>query len=1048
MTKPVFVACERELDELDGYLQRSLAGSGQVCFVTGEAGSGKTALVAEFARRAQARIDNLIVAIGQSDAQTGMGDPYLPFREVLGLLTGDVDAKLAQGVISQENAHRLRGFLDFSGKALVELGPDLIGVFVPGAGLAARTAAFLAERVGWVDKLEQLLKQPQRIEEGTGTRIEQEHVFEQYTNVLRALAEKQPLLLIVDDLHWADGASIDLLFRLGRRIGGSRVLLIGTYRAEEVALGRGGQRHPLEKVLSELKRYFGDITVDLDEAHETEGMKFVDAFLDTEPNRLGAGFRQALFDLTRGHPLFTIELLRAMQERGNLVRDKASRWVEGPVLDWQSLPARVEGVIEERVGRLDRTQQDLLAVASVEGESFTAEVVACVQTMDLRDVVRCLGRELERQHQLVRGRGVRQVDGQNLSLYQFQHNLFRTYLYNLLSEAERTLLHEGVGQALENLHGDRADEIAVQLAWHFEQAGVPDKARWYLRRAGEQAAARFANAEALGYYTRALELTPQAEVSLRIELRLARERVYHRQGDRAAQKAELESLERLLEGLGAQGEKGARLRANLALRRAAYAEAIADYAACSADAQEVIQVARTLQDRALMAAAYQQAGAALRYQGLFEQAEAQIEQGLALAREAALPGIEADSRRALGAVAFFQGKYTEARFHYEQALRVYQQLGDRLGEGHSFNGLAVVAACVGAEDGGLHCYEEALRLYRKVGHRYGETLVLGNLGILAETREEWARAKAYNEQALEVSRSIGSRYGEGLALSNLGSVAEAVGDYTHALACREEALRLDREQRSLHSEAADLAGLGSLALRLGAYDQAQDYLEQCLRLNREIGERRQESVTLALLGLLRHELGQDGAAQECGLEALQIANELGNPHHRAEALHVLGLALAELGSLAQAREAFAAALAVWKEWGRRARSLSALAGLAQVSLAEGDLSQARAYVDEIRPSLEQAGRQGDAAAALSDFGESFFTYWVCYGVLRAAGDPSAEKILGAAYHRLEALASRIEASELRRSFLEEVAIHRELVDEYARVCDTTGSPGQERTKVP
>ncbi|NIN65157.1 MAG: AAA family ATPase, partial [Anaerolineae bacterium] len=122
MTEQVFVARQRELNQLQTFLDRTLAGQSQVVFVTGEAGSGKTALVTEFARRAQDARTDLLVAIGNCNAQTGIGDPYLPFREVLGLLTGDVEAKLAQGAISKENAGRLRGFLRISGQALVEVG--------------------------------------------------------------------------------------------------------------------------------------------------------------------------------------------------------------------------------------------------------------------------------------------------------------------------------------------------------------------------------------------------------------------------------------------------------------------------------------------------------------------------------------------------------------------------------------------------------------------------------------------------------------------------------------------------------------------------------------------------------------------------------------------------------------------------------------------------------------------------------------------------------------------------------------------------------------
>ena len=156
--------------------------------------------------------------------------------------------------------------------------------------------------------------------------------------------------------------------------------------------------------MSEFKRLYGDVRLDLGRDEKAEQCHFVELLLATEPHCLGAEFK----DLTRhtaGHPLFTVELLRAMQARGDLVRDGAGQWTEGRVLDWKRLPARIEGVIEERVSRLDLELHQILAVASVEGEEFTAQVVARALEMEEDRVLRCLAQELEVRHRLVREQG-------------------------------------------------------------------------------------------------------------------------------------------------------------------------------------------------------------------------------------------------------------------------------------------------------------------------------------------------------------------------------------------------------------------------------------------------------------------------------------------------------------------------------------------------------------------------------------------------------------------------------------------------------------------
>ncbi|MFL5804971.1 MAG: ATP-binding protein [Roseiflexaceae bacterium] len=502
---PVFVAREQELGWLSALLEAALAGQNQVAFVVGEAGQGKTALVQAFVRRAQQAHPGLLVAGGNCNAYTGLGDPYLPFREILELLTGDVEARALAGRLRRDHAQRLWNSLPAAAQALLDVGPDLLDTFVPMRGLLRRATAYAGAQTAWVQHLHELVSS--KIARPTDPR--QQDLFEQYAKVVQALARRTPLLLILDDLQWADPGSTNLLLHLGRRLKGSRVLIVGAYRHADVAIGRDGQRHPLERVLNELQRDFGEVVLDLSRA---EGRLLVDSLLDSEPNHLNEAFRTALYQQTGGHPLFTIELLRDLQERGALVRDEAGRWVVATMLDWSSLPARVEGAIGERVGRLDTRLRELLQVASVEGEEFTAEAVARVLGVDEPEIVQRLSRELDQTHHLVRALGVRRDEGLRLSRYRFQHILIQRYLYHSLDAVERPYQHETVGHALELLYGTYVAEIAAQLAWHFEVAQLPAKAAIHRDRAGDQARRSAALDEAVHYYQTALEIWPQSDL--------------------------------------------------------------------------------------------------------------------------------------------------------------------------------------------------------------------------------------------------------------------------------------------------------------------------------------------------------------------------------------------------------------------------------------------------------------------------------------------------------------------------------------------------------
>ena len=331
--------------------------------------------------------------------------------------------------------------------ALAEHGPGLVEALVPAASVARRAgrsdASGRAGRAG-----------PHRRPLSQGA-LSQGALFDQLVRTLAAISREQPLLLLFDDLHWVDEASAAFLLHLGRELSERRLLVLGAYRSATVALGRrdlrSGEtfRHPLAAVVNELRLQKGEVLIELDRA---DGRAFVEAYVDSEPNRLGAGFRDALYAQTGGHALFTVESLRNLQARGELVKDEAGRWVARESLDWGALPARVEAVIAERIERLPEVERRILSVASVQGDDFTAEVVAELTGAPAAEVLFHLSGSLARQHSLVRAEGVVRAEGPirleeperlgsgQRSIYRFTHHLFQKYLYDQLDPVERARL--------------------------------------------------------------------------------------------------------------------------------------------------------------------------------------------------------------------------------------------------------------------------------------------------------------------------------------------------------------------------------------------------------------------------------------------------------------------------------------------------------------------------------------------------------------------------------------------------------------------------------
>ena len=707
LSSPI-VARESELARLDNFLDRSLAGQGQVVFVTGEAGAGKTALVGEFVRRAAQAHSDVVVAEGRCNAYTGTGDPYLPFREILQMLTGDIEAKRAAGNVSLDRARRLWAAFPTVMAALVDVAPDCVSLMAPGDALATRARAFAREEFPWQARLEELARRQPGDPSVANQR--QPDVIGQFASFLQTLARQFPLILVLDDLQWADAGSISLLFHLGRRLAGSSILLVGAYRPADVALGRGGDRHPLEPIIHELQRDLGDIVVDLDRA---DGRGFVDALLDSDPNRLSADFRETLYRHTSGQPLFTVELLKGLQERGDLVRDGTGRWIENRSVDWDHLPARAEALIAERLGRLTPKWRAILAAASVEGEEFTAEIVARVQGEDEAETIRGLSGDLTAQN-LVSAASLHRLGSQRLSRYRFGHYLVQRYLYTHLDAVERARLHEAMGKALEDMYGVQATtEAALQLAWHFESAGLPAKAIPYLTAAGVAAVRLSALREAIAHFTHGLDLlgtlpdTPErARAELALQLALC---------------APVQAST-----ISAYPERG-----RAALRAFALSQQVGT-------PQQIIQAAYVLWSYFNNRAEYQRA---------FQSAE----HILSLAGSENDPLPVALGHAALGHTGQLLGDLNGAYVHLEQVLvhsgeRDYQELVVITGWNLEVACMArcgLVLQALGYPDQALRCSEMALALAEHLGHPYSRAEALASAAVLHGLRRETEQTQAH-----------------------------------------------------------------------------------------------------------------------------------------------------------------------------------------------------------------------------------------------------------------------------------------------------------------
>ena len=445
-----------DLGRLEEELANARRGAGRLVLVAGEPGIGKTRLALEFARGAYA--DGATVLYGRCDDDALV--PYQPFVEAL------------RHLIVEATDDDLGAILGSTGHELTRVVPELR------------------------DRLPDLAE-PFRGESD----IERARLHDATVDLLRAVAERTALVLVLDDLHWADTPTLVLLKHLARAASNlAGVLIVGTYR--DVELDR---RHPLAQVLADLRRDSLYERVLLRGLSADDVVAMLEARSESTLDAAGHGLARAVHRETEGNPFFIREIIRHLVET-NTIRQEDGRWVSELTLEQIGLPESVREVIGRRLSLLSEGCDDVLRVASVIGREFTVDVLARVTETTPAALADLLD-------EATRARVVDEVP-EEFDRFSFSHMLVRETLYEELTTSRRVRVHQRIGRVLEELRPDPTGEDLNALARHFREAaliGEVDRAVDYGTRAGGQAMRMAAYEEAVAHYDRALQALDVAD---------------------------------------------------------------------------------------------------------------------------------------------------------------------------------------------------------------------------------------------------------------------------------------------------------------------------------------------------------------------------------------------------------------------------------------------------------------------------------------------------------------------------------------------------------
>ncbi|MCI0394050.1 MAG: tetratricopeptide repeat protein [Chloroflexi bacterium] len=806
---------DRELQALQSHGQALLAGRGQIVAVIGDSGLGKSRLKRE--------LNNWIFNARPAGEVNWFEGQSLSFSEQVSHWLINQILYSALGLKADANKDDMLFTLWKRGESL--LGKETAREAIP---FLAHLLKLPLEGVWakWVAELEPNVRQKQ--------------TFWAMRQFFTAVAEQKPTIIALEDLHWADEASLALiedLFTVTDHAPLMFYLILrrqrdkGSWRLRDKAESAFPHRYteiglaPLSKANS--RRLLGRLL---------PGAKFSDETVEEILNKVA------------GNPFYLEEVVRSLMESSAVVPDpdNPGQWQVTHRIDEIAVPDSLQGAIVARLDRLPEDVRQGLQMAAVIGRRFQARLLRGLATESelerwLAELERVGLIRLSEVDRATSRRGAKIADLLNVligdnapkkaeeqeQVYTFPDALVQEVAYESLLAQRRQQFHRQVGEALEQLFAGRLDEECEMLAYHFGRSDDQAKAMHYLEKASQVAQAEFANETAVQHSSELLERLgdDDGHWQRRFDVLKRRQQVYGLLGRQLEREADLQTMLQL-----AEAHQDEARRADALNGLADFYQWTGRYDDAVQTAQEALALKEAQADKAGQAAALHQIGVVHYYRGNYPQAQPALSQAAALRREVEDPAGESWSELYLCMINFVAGNYGTAQHHNDLALQAAESRQDWLQMGIHLNNGARIAHRLGEYEQALAHFEQALEYRRRVGDRTGQGFTLYGVGLVRFCLGQLDEAEAALQKSLEIRQAINDErgagyctYGLGLVATGRGQLAEAEGHFRRAAETF--------ERLGLRGELVTaLSFLGQVYLAQGQPDEGCRFSQQAIDL--------------------------------------------------------------------------------------------------------------------------------------------------------------------------------------------------------------------------